>query len=300
MTKKTRNWLIALSILAFPFVLFSIFFFSRLADIPPTPPPLPDPNGYENLVKAGTMLANDTGDFNETNVAQVRKIVSANAAALVLARVGLSNQCRVPVQYSEFFNSNHVSDLAPIKFLARAFIAEGRLAEMEDRPVDAAKSYLDTIHLANEAARGGLLIDGLVGIAIGIVGTDHLQRLVSHLDADACRETAASLASLDSQAQSWNEMMQQENAWSHAAFHGWRYAFIRRAERKSHASTMATIEKKFSEQEQKKRQLIIDFAARAYELDKGHPPTSAADLVPDYLKAIPQDPVTGTNMVYSP
>ncbi len=33
---------------------------------------------------------------------------------------------------------------------------------------------------------------------------------------------------------------------------------------------------------------------------KVKPPASLADLVPDYLKTIPQDPFTGTNMVYSP
>jgi hypothetical protein len=46
--------------------------------------------------------------------------------------------------------------------------------------------------------------------------------------------------------------------------------------------------------------LLIDLAARAYELDKGHRPANLADLVPDYLKAVPQDPFTGTNMVYLP
>jgi competence protein ComGC len=45
---------------------------------------------------------------------------------------------------------------------------------------------------------------------------------------------------------------------------------------------------------------MVDFAVRAYELDKGHPPASLADLVPGYLKIIPQDPLTGTNMVYPP
>ena len=49
MTKKTRNRLIMIFILATPFVLLSVFFFSRLADIPPTPPPLPNPNGYDDL-----------------------------------------------------------------------------------------------------------------------------------------------------------------------------------------------------------------------------------------------------------
>jgi hypothetical protein len=300
MTKKTRNWLITLSILALPFVLFSIFFFSRLADIPPTPPPLPNPNGYENLVKAGTMLADDTGDFNETNAAQVRKIVSINAAALSLARAGLSNQCRVPVQYSEFFNSNHVSDVAPIKFLARAFIAEGRLAEMENRPGDAAKSYLDTIHLANESARGGLLIDGLVGAAIEEIGLDHLQKLLPYLDAKTARETTATLEVLDAQQPTWSDLMQQEDAWSHAAFHSWLYEFTQWREGKYIASVNAKIKARLDKQEQKAKLLLIQLAARAYELQKGQPPSNVAALVPEYLKAVPKDPVTGTNMVYSP
>ena len=59
-------------------------------------------------------------------------------------------------------------------------------------------------------------------------------------------------------------------------------------------------EQHFEKQQSQTRQLIIDLAARAYELDKGHRPTSVTDLVPDYLKAIPQDPFSGTNMVYSP
>jgi len=50
----------------------------------------------------------------------------------------------------------------------------------------------------------------------------------------------------------------------------------------------------------KMRELTLDLATRAYELERGKPPASLADLVPDYLKAIPQDPFTSTNLVYSP
>jgi hypothetical protein len=46
--------------------------------------------------------------------------------------------------------------------------------------------------------------------------------------------------------------------------------------------------------------LLIDLAARAYKLDKSKSPASISDLVPDYLKTIPQDPFTGTNIVYPP
>ena len=48
------------------------------------------------------------------------------------------------------------------------------------------------------------------------------------------------------------------------------------------------------------RKLMLGLAARAYELEKGERPKTIADLVPDYLKTIPLDPITGTNMVYQP
>jgi len=44
--------------------------------------------------------------------------------------------------------------------------------------------------------------------------------------------------------------------------------------------------------------LLLQLAAHAYELEKGKRPKSLADLVPAYLKAISQDPLTGTNMAY--
>jgi hypothetical protein len=57
---------------------------------------------------------------------------------------------------------------------------------------------------------------------------------------------------------------------------------------------------KFNGQEKKTHQLIIDLAAHAYVLENGHRPASVANLVPDYLKAVPKDPITGTNLVLTP
>jgi len=300
MTRKTRNWLITLLILASPFLFFlGLLFFWAGEPLPPLAP-LPNPNGYDDLLKAQQMLSNDTGEYNETNTAQVQKVVAADAAALSLARAGLSNACRVPIQYSRSYISNHLEELAGTKRLARAFVAEGLLVEAEGRTGDAIRSYLDTIRLGNESSRGGLLIDELVGIAIEAIGAAHLQTLVPHLDAKTCRETAAALETLDARRQTWDEVMQQENSWSHAAYRGWRYELLWLASRKSVTPAIAATKRKFNQQEMRERQLMIDLAARAYELDKGHPPANLADLVPDYLKAVPQDPVTGTNIVYTP
>jgi hypothetical protein len=300
MTVRTRHRLIALSIIAAPFVfLVCLLLFWDAEPLPPVPP-LPNPNGYDDLVKAGQMITGEPGDYNELNKRQLGELVATNAGALQLLHAGLSNQCQVPVQFSPTYWENHLGELADIKRSARILAAEGKLSGMQGHPNDAAKYYLEAIHLGNESARGGVLIDQLVGTAIESIGVRNLQTLIDQLDAKSCRETATTLETLDSQRQTWDKVMQQERAWSRRAFPGVRYELMRLMNRHSLEKVFQNAGQKFDEQQSKTRQLIIEFAARAYQLDKGHPPANLADLVPDYLNAIPQDPLTGTNMVYSP
>jgi hypothetical protein len=300
MTIKTRNRLIVLFILTFPFMVLFGFILSQIVGPLPPIPPLPNPNGYDDFVKAGQMVSTNSWNYDSTNLDQLRETVAANAEALVLARAGFTNECRVPLQFSQAYSENHVSDLVSIRRLAQAFATEGRLAEIENRPNDAAKSYLDAIHFGNESSRGGVLIDQMVGTAVEAIGTSHLTNLVGQLDAKSCRETAAALEILDAQRQTWDEVMQQEHDWSRRTFNSLRDKIFWPLLAKMAEKAYVKPETNFKKQQTKTRQLLIDLAARAHELDKGKPPANLADLVPDYLKAIPQDPLTGTNMVYSP
>lgn len=301
MTKKARNWSIAIGIVAFPFILFLGFLI--FMDAEPLPPiaPLPQTNGYDDFRKAEEMLASSKSDYTEMDETRLRTFVAGNAVALQTAREGLEKQCAVPLQFTEAYNSNHLSDLSGIKQLAQAFVAEGKLAEMGNHPADAAESYLDAFHLGSESMRGGVLIDGLVGIAVETMAANRLTNLVARLDAKSCSKTATALEAFDSQNPAWNEIMQQEHAWSLRTFRGIRYDYARFRIRKTTAMMFKKAEKKFETHEQETRKLIIDFAARAYKLDKkGKPPVSVSDLVPDYLQAVPQDPFTKTNMDYLP
>ena len=65
-------------------------------------------------------------------------------------------------------------------------------------------------------------------------------------------------------------------------------------------SSARKAETRFNEQKTEIRKLMIALAARAYELEKGTKPKTVADLVPDYLKAVPVDPVTKSNLTYAP
>ena len=301
MTTKTRNWLITLLILAAPFLFFlGLLLFWTAQPLPPIAS-LPNPNGYDDLVKAGKMVTADVGDYDKIDEAQLRELVATNAEALQLLRAGLSNQCRVPAQqFSQTNMENHLNELAGFKKLAQVLAAEGRLAKMEGYPSEAARSYLDVFRFGTESARGGVLIDQMVGVAIEAIGVAHLQKLVDQLDAKSCRETAATLETLDSQGRTWQQVMQQERDWSRRAYPGVRYELVRLMSRNSLNKDFQKTEEKFNKQQMKARQLTVALAARAYELEKGHPPASVADLVPDYLKTVPQNPITGTNLVYSP
>jgi len=300
MTVRTRNWLIALVILAFPFVLFfGCLLFLKLEPLAPLAP-LPNPNGYDDLVRAGQMVTGDPGIYGQMNEAQLRDLTTRNAEALQLLHAGLSNQCRVPVQFSVVYEENHVNDLVALRRLALTLAAKARLAEMEGHPGNAAESYLEVVHLGIESPRGGQVIDQLVGTAFEAIGVVGLQGLIGQLDAKTCREAAATMETLDAQRQSWNDVMLEERYWSLRTFPGIGNELGRLVMHNSLKESYQLAEEKLREQNKKAHQLMINLAARAYELDKGKRPANVAALMPEYLKAIPQDPVTGTNLILSP
>lgn len=299
MTNKTLKRLILILIFGVPLAIFIFSIFYNAFRVPP-PPHLPTPNGYDDLVKSGEMLATNVVDYANLNQPDLQALVLENSNALVLARAGLQKECLVSMDYLIGMTNitTNMNWLPDVKLLGLAFAAEARLEEMQGHTNEAVKSCLDVVHLANESSRGGVLIDELVGLATEGVGTRELGKLVPELDAQTCRETANTLETLDSQRQTWDEVMQQEHDWARRTHPGIRHEIQRIREHKYLNSIYKASERRFTTQQTAMRKLIIALAARAYTLDNGHAPANAADLVPNYLKAIPQDPLTGTNMVY--
>jgi len=206
----------------------------------------------------------------------------------------------VTVKFTEAWSEQHLPELANIKRLAQAMAAEGKLAEHESRDQDALANYLEIVRLGNQADRGGVMIDELVGIAVESIGLAEMQKMTGRLDAKVAQAAAASLAELDQQAQTWNEVMRQEDNWSRRTFTGLRNDWLRWLTRGQNLQLFQSAEKKLNAIRAKNRQLQVTLAARAYNLDKGYPPTGVSDLVPDYLSAVPQDPFTGKDMVDLP
>jgi hypothetical protein len=83
-------------------------------------------------------------------------------------------------------------------------------------------------------------------------------------------------------------VLAQERAWMRRAY-GWRsviWLFTNPTLKASEQSTAARMKALRG----RVRQLLIELASRAYELDKGQRPKGVADLVPEYLKAVPPEP----------
>jgi len=293
MTRQTRNWLIALLVIysAPVFVVCGLVAFLVLRPLPI----LPNPNGYGDLLNAATLVSTNTAGHAKMSVEQLRPLVAENAGALSLARGGLDKGCAVPVQYSQDGQRNMNGNYVKLRSLGAAFAAEARLAELENRTGAAADSYVNVMRLGAATEHDGILIDAMVGCAIESLGSTGLQKIANQADARTCRETAAALEALDAVRPSWSAVLQQEDNWIRRTF-GARPVLVEFVYHRQMKRNGVKAQRVFQAEQLKARRLTISFASRAYELDKGRRPASAADLVPEYLKAVPKNPSTGKNL----
>lgn len=296
MIPRAAKLLTGFFIVAVLLVVAALIF--ALSQPPPAPPLLPKPNGYDGLVRASWMLEDKTSDYAGMNERDLRTLVETNAEALKLARTGLSRPCQVPLDYSAASPNYLFTNLAGLKRLAQGLAAEGRLMELEGRPNDAADSYLTAIRLGVATSKGGLLIDSLVGIAIEAIGTSYLEKLALTLNAKQCRQAAAVLESCEAGREPTPAVLAREREWSRRAFRGVKWQIVRLAMFKSTRQSEQRAVAKMNTLRTREQVLLVQLAFRTYELEKGERPKSLGDLVPAYLKAIPQNPVTGTNMAY--
>ncbi|MBI2927242.1 MAG: hypothetical protein HYY24_16230, partial [Verrucomicrobia bacterium] len=152
--------LVVLAVLGFGFVLLG-------PGTRPTVPPLPNPNGYDDFLRARKVLSGYTMDLASPEVPldKLRAFVAANQRTLELIRLGLSRECRVP-SYSPTNLLPGVWGFSKLYPLSLTLMAEGRVAEIEGRRTDAVNSYLDGVRFGHECGRGGVIMEKLAATAI--------------------------------------------------------------------------------------------------------------------------------------
>jgi hypothetical protein len=285
---------------------FLVLFAVALLSIKPSPPPsikLPNPNGYDDLVKAGQMLAGDMPDCNwsqsdEECLEGMRNYLKANEAALRLIRIGLSRESCVPNDSTRAYSGKYLPELASFKRVAQILAAEGTVAEAENRNNDAIESYLAAARL-NEKMRGGLIMDALVGIATEAIGVNALQKLLDSMTRDQRQEIIKTLTELYSNRDSFDEIMANEKRYVRDAS-GLRgkisYLLMYRAMKRSEQK----FETKLKFHRTRLGLFFTDLAVKNFESDKGRAPKTLQELVPEYLPFLPKDDFSGKDFIYRP
>ena len=266
----------------------------------PPPQPLPNPNGYDDFLKAAALLADSAVDADTLDRDGLQALVSTNAEPLRLLRLGLTRQCALPADSAMTNDSGMLSDLARMERLAQLLTAEGRLREMDNHRADAAQSYLDAIRLGNEMSRGGFIINRLVGIACEGIGGSRLNKLVPKLNPQEARPVIVELEKIDSTGVTWEETLRNENRFSrHRLLKGfnsigwvmtlWQRRQVNELAERLHNRAIA-----------RERLLMAELAVRCYQSGQGRLPSGLTQLVPTYLQEVPSDPFSGRPVIYHP
>lgn len=296
MPRKVRNLLLALMVLSVLVLLPALFWF--VARKPPASP-LPNPNGYDDLLSAAASL-NLYGDFENVSTFDpdsLRILVSTNKESLRLLRLGLTRPCSVPTE-SYVTNDAARSGLIRLKYLAEVLAAEGRLRAMDGQPTEAALDFADAIRLGNEISRGGLIIDRVFGVECEFLGYTSLAKLVPKFTREQARQVLNRLQTIDRTRVSWDEVQRNTARWNRYQMRGQLnpifWARVWWASRGSN-QMMAM---KHNLAVAHTCLLETELALRVCQSERGRAPARLDDLVPDYLSIVPPDPFSGRSMVY--
>jgi len=305
MARRTRIMLLALVVIV---VLANVWLIVLSTGRPPARPPLPNPNGYDDFLKAATLLTGDLRGVGALGHDGLQAVVSTNSESLRLLRLGLTRQCALAPESALTNVPAILSQLAGLQRLAYLLEAEGRLRESDDRLADAAQSYVDAIHFGNEMSRGGFIISRNVGILCEMIGGTALSRLVPKLNPEAARRVIAELEQIDTAGVTWDEVRRNESS-----FARYEYKFARQQLGGWFNAIPLTMTRwvdawrgrKQAEMRDRQlaahvRLLTADLALRCYESEQRRAPTGLEQLVPQYLQRVPSDPFSGRPMIYRP
>jgi hypothetical protein len=284
-------------------VIAAIFFWPRDSALRKGPLP-PDPNGYDDLIRAGHSVTGEApgpgGDYRTAGADELRKLVESNRGALALARVGLGRQCRVTLPASPKQLQAHMDRISDLRQLCRLMGAEARLAEIEGQVPETVRNGIDVIRVAQQGTRGGLLIDAMAGFACESIGQRILARSYDKVSAEECHKVVRELEAIDEEREPVDVIARRDRAWFSAS-----QGFFKRAVlalspgvNQMTKTSVNALEMSCFRNVARLRLLIAELAIRRYRLGNGIDPPSLDALVPRYMAKVPVDPYSGRPIHY--
>lgn len=261
--------------------------------IPPMPArePIPNPNGYEDFIAAGAMLVDVPALRGKETPESIAAYVASNQPALERLRAGLSRASVVP-PFHPTNAQNRLDELATAKALARLLAGDADLARREmdwDRLVKASTEGVD---FGLRLARGGVMIDQMMASAAESMARVPLEKAIEEIPAAPARQAALALARIDATREPFSSVKRNEEDFvrRHSPWttritwllfsRRMSQGMIDRTKNQAYGAIFAT------------RNLTLNLAARAYTAEHGQAPATPESLVPEYLPAVPNNPLT--------
>jgi hypothetical protein len=309
---RKRTWvLLAVGAVILCFFLWSALSGPGLGAVRPLEsPPIPDPNGYDDVLEAGRAIekSGNTGrslDLIKGDPASYAPVVEANRESLARARQGLDKSFQVPVVYDiDYIINVLMRDVGSIRGgVARALTAEGRLAAKEARWDDAVHSYVDLIRLGAALSRRVPMIAYLASIAVESTGLHHLRDVRANLSPEQCRRAIELLEESDRNRVRAPDVALCETQFMNANTR--KMGILASISMKvsgmgarAIAQNVSILERSENRQNAARRLLLADLAIRVYHQEHGQDPPDLNALVPTILKAVPIDPYTNRPLRY--
>lgn len=264
---------------------------------PPELPPLPDPNGYDDLIEAAFMIrGGPSASLFEQDVAvdELRAFVEPNRDVLALARSGLDKPTGVWLSFNRN-NMPHISRIGALRDLGRLLSIEAKLAEAEGDTSAALASHVDTVRLGHAISKGGLMLDSMTGIAIEDMGRKGLTELRSKLKSGECRGLILQLKQIDENRQPFQAMLDNEAIWRQRAVPVYERLIlsISGAGRDLLQPAIDQADQADKRSQCRLRMLMLALATQVYHDNKHTYPGDLSELAPDYLPESLVDPFSG-------
>ena len=245
----------------------------------PTRPAIEGKNGFDvmNAARERFAMMNAIDYPEQATNAELAAAMKKNSEAIELFR----EMADLPFQPPPGWNMMDVqNDAGFLRYIARTFIAHSNLARREGRLDDVLDNAEDLNRIAHRMETSNMLMV-LVGIAVEGMAHQSLSQVRGEFNTEQAGRAIKVLSEIDAATSTYADIREVENAWAQRNW-GWRKqlydAFAPVTGIDDMAAMLVASRSAMSRSAVVRRLLLLDFAIRNYERERGSLPKSLDDL----------------------
>jgi hypothetical protein len=263
----------------------------QLLSYPQVPATSDKPNALPVLLERGQALESLSGAQARTVSAEIIKLSKEPGFVRIPWDADLAGR--------RDYDQNLLVDVQTARSISRGLDAQATAFETTD-PDRAAEHLMAIVRIGDMLQHEGLMVHGLVGIAIDGVGELRLARLRRRLSTSKAREIVAEYGAIEKSRH--HDDIARDQLWYSLNY---RWAF--RLDQVVNSGPNGSTDQSYffyrvacNRSDSMTRLLIVDVALRAFRADHGAYPPKLESLMPQYLTEVPLDPFGEKPFVYRP